>query len=825
MSGFTYSIEDVAGITNGKLHSHEKGEHISSVAIDSRRIHSWKHTLFFALKGKQHDAHNYIPELAAKGCKNFVVSDISSVKNIQNINVIEVDDTLDALQLFASSHRKQFKIPVVAITGSNGKTIVKEWLFQFLKDRFHITRSPKSYNSQVGVPLSVLQLNAESELAIFEAGISMKGEMEKLEKIIQPEMVIITNIGQAHSENFPDNKEKLHEKALLLKNAKSVVYCSDSPEIENEIESNYSSLKKYNWSQKKDAFVKISEVIVFSRHCSVKFIFKGVEYETEIPFTDAASFENCMNALVASLALNSKVEEVIQKPSQLLPVEMRMEQLEGINNCLLINDSYSSDKDSLSIALDLLNQQKHYDKKTVILSDIVQDKTPEEKLYSEIVSLLNQKKISRLIGIGEHIPKFSSGFKGEKLFFSSTDQFLQSEGAGDFSNEVILIKGARKFGFEKITEHLQQKSHETVLEINLDSVAHNLNYYRSKLNPGTKIMAMVKAFSYGSGGAEMAQLLEFNRTDYLAVAYADEGVELRNSGITLPILVMNPEKHSFETMLRYKLEPEIYSGKIFHEFLDAADRNNRSENLFIHIKIDSGMHRLGFTENEIPDLISLLSQNKSVIVRSVFSHLAASDDPAMDDLTKKQISIFKNCTDQIEKAVGYNVLKHILNSAGISRFKESQFDMVRLGIGLYGIGVTDEDKKQLIPASTFKTIISQIKQVKKGENIGYTGKNKTIKDAVIATLPLGYADGFTRHLGNGKGYVLIGGKKAPVIGNVCMDMCMVDISGITGVNEGDEAIIFGAGLPVEEFAINAGTIPYEVLTSISRRVKRVYVRE
>lgn len=824
MSGFSYSLSEITQAINGQLVSGNGEATVHSVVTDSRSVHPLQHAAFFALKGKHHDAHNYIHELIAKGCKTFVVSDEKTIDKKEKVNVVVVKNTTEALQLLAAWHRSRFAVPVIGITGSNGKTIVKEWLYQFLKNHLRIVRSPKSYNSQIGVPLSVMALNESAELGIFEAGISMKGEMEKLEKIIQPSIVILTNIGQAHSENFADNNEKIQEKIKLAAHANTIVYCSDHAEIEQALENNQ-TLKKFSWSQTHDSFVKVTEVVPFTHHCRITFVFNKNTYQTEIPFGDKASLENCMHAITASLALGISAEEVIQKPARLLPVEMRMEQLEGINNCLLINDSYSSDRNSLSIALDAVNRQKNYTRKTVILSDILQDTAPEEKLYHEVLSLLEQKNISRLIGIGKHISKQGEKFNGKKSFFPDTSAFLSSFHPRDFSEEVILIKGARSFEFEKITQILQQKSHETVLEINFDAVARNLNYYRSKLKPGTAVMAMVKAFSYGSGGTEIAQLMEFNRVDYLAVAYADEGVELRKNGITAPVLVMNPEKHSFETIIRYKLEPEIYSFSLLKDFSSALTALRFTGKYPVHIKTDSGMHRLGFMENETEELCRELVKHPNIFVRSVFSHLAASDDPEMDAFTHEQFSAFARMAGQLEKISAEKPLRHILNSGGISRFPEYQCDMVRLGIGLYGIGVTNEDRRELEPASSFKTIISQIRKIKKGDNIGYTGKNKAEKDMLLATLPVGYADGFSRMLGNGKGAVFIRGKLVPVKGNICMDMCMADVTEVEDVREGDEVILFGKELPIEDFATRAGTIPYEVLTSISRRVKRVYIRE
>ena len=825
-----YTVSSITSIVNGTLFG--KGDSnilIKILLIDSRKISNAETSLFFALIGERHDGHNYIYDLYENGIRNFVVSSIpQNIDRFAGSNFILVKDTLIALQQLSAFHRQQFKIPIVGITGSNGKTIVKEWLYQLMREDKNIVRSPKSFNSQVGVPLSVWQISEEHSLGIFEAGISKPSEMKLLSNIIQPTIGIITNIGQAHDENFESQKQKVEEKLKLFLNSEVIIYCKDYTQIHNEIinEEVFHETKAYTWSRKLRADLLIGRITKNDLDTDIQGVFKNDFIGISIPFTDEASIENAIHCWTVMLYLGYENNVIAERMRYLSPIAMRLELNEGINNCSIINDSYNSDLSSLVIALDFLNQQKQHPKKTLVLSDILQSGQTDESLYKEVANLINKKGISRLIGIGESISNQESQFNIEKSFYKSTNDFLQHFNNSFFRDETILLKGARAFGFEAISKVIQQKAHETVLEINLNSIVHNLNYYRSKLNANTKIMAMVKAFSYGSGSFEIANILQFHRVDYLCVAYADEGIELRKAGITLPIMVMNPEEQSYDSMIQYNLEPEIYSLRVLGLFEASLKRSeNKSTKLIpIHIKLDSGMHRLGFDESDINELIVRIKNNKQILIKSIFSHLAASDEGAHDEFTWHQIKKFNLTYDVIKSHFSYPILKHILNSAGISRFPDAQFDMVRLGIGMYGIGVNQAEQVQLQNVSTLKTNISQIKNIPANDTIGYSRKGVALVDMQIATVPIGYADGLSRKLGNGKGKMIVKGKPAPIIGNVCMDMCMIDITNIHA-NENDEVIIFGDNYSIREVAKNADTIPYEILTNVSRRVKRIYFQE
>ena len=838
---------------------------VNDILIDSRRLIRPEGTLFVAIVTNRNDGHLFIEELYSKGVRLFLVSketisnsEIAKWRNSENsaasipsdfATFILVHDTLVALQQLAASHRSQFSYPVIGITGSNGKTIVKEWLYQLLGPDFNIIRSPKSYNSQIGVPLSVWKMVKENGLAIFEAGISRPGEMEKLEEIIKPDFGIITNIGHAHDEQFASAIQKTDEKLRLFKHSKQVVYCSDNELIDRCVKfcDPNRTYSPFSWSRSKPADLEIREVQKTSSQTEITAFFKGEELKFLIPFTDEASIENAIHCFAVMLVLKGSLERRVQKSEEnlafhfslfaalkdrfamLAPIAMRLELKDAINHCSLINDSYNSDINSLSIALDFLNQQNQHKKKTVILSDILQSGRDKNDLYTEIAALLESKGISKLVGIGRDMNKYSPKFTMHKNFYYTTDDFLMHYPVSSFQDESILLKGARLFEFERISNVLQQKAHETVLEINLDAMVHNLNHYRSLLKPGVKVMAMVKAFSYGSGSFEIANLLQFHRADYLAVAFADEGVELRKAGIRLPIMVMSPEEQSLDTLLKYNLEPEIYNLHILELLEETVKRNQTSnqESVRVHLKLDTGMHRLGFQKDDMDELIMKMqteSLHSAITVVSIFSHLAASENPAQDAFTRKQIRLFDTMSSRLISAIGYQVPRHILNSAGISRFTDAQFDMVRLGIGLYGVGMNDEETQKMRNVSTLRTIIIQLKRIQKGETIGYGRKGKVRVDSLIAVIPVGYADGLNRRLGNGAGKVFISGNPAPIIGNICMDLTMVDVTGMN-VKEGDEVEIFGDSHPVTELAQAVGTIPYEVMTGISGRVKRIYYYE
>lgn len=827
-----YQINEIVEIVQGEFYPGTSSRKtVRDILIDSRRLISPNHCMFIALSSKRNNGHHYIEELYEKGIRHFIVSALpQKLKFFEKANFIKVANTLEALQFLTAHHRSTFNIPVIGITGSNGKTIIKEWLYQLMRSDKNIVRSPKSYNSQIGVPLSVWQMNKSHELAIFEAGISETEEMEKLRKIIEPNIGLFTNVGHAHDENFINLQQKAGEKLKLFTKVDTLIYCADHPEIQGVIIRSeiLNRIKAFTWSYKEDADLHNISLEKKSNLTIINGWYQNKELQIQIPYIDDASIENAIHCWVMMLHLGYDQSVIKERMPQLTPIAMRLEMKEGINNCSIINDSYNSDINSLSIALDFLKQQKQHSKKTIILSDILQSGRNELDLYGYISELLESKGIQKLIGIGDSISNNSERFNMEKYFFSSTEEFLNNFPFTSFQNETILIKGARVFEFEQISRALQQKAHETVLEINLNSLINNLNTYRNKLqNPSTKIMAMVKAFSYGSGSFEIANALQFHHVDYLTVAYADEGVELRKAGINTPIMVMNPDWQSFDSIIKHNLEPEIYSFRIL-DFLEKSIKENiipANKPIKIHIKLDTGMHRLGFEENDLDELLKRLKQNKSIYLQSVFSHLAASQNENFDDFTRLQIKRFEKMSlEIISHADDHPVFRHILNSAGISRFPEAQFDMVRLGIGMYGISSDKTERAELENVSTLKSTISQIKRVKTEETIGYNCSAKAHKEMIIAIIPVGYADGISMNLGHGVGKFWINGKFAPIVGSVCMDMCMVDISDIHAV-EGDEVIIFGENYPIWEMADAINTIPYEILTGISRRVKRIYFQE
>jgi alanine racemase len=818
-----YTLHEIKSITGATFVKGNSDAVVQHLSIDSRSSISGL-TFFIAISGVRNNGHNYISDVYASGGRNFLVSEKVDTEAYPDANFLLVEDTTKALQDLAIAHRKKFNIPVIGITGSNGKTIVKEWLSYLLGDSFVVCKNPKSYNSQVGVPLSVWQLNEKHTLGIFEAGISQVGEMEKLRNIIQPDIAVLTNIGQAHDENFLGNEQKIAEKVQLFRFAKRIVYCNDHPIADNIIKNSVASfVTRFTWSKRNNSSLLITKISGEGNGSLIEGLADGHRQHILIPFRDAASVENAITCWLTLIALGKNDEEHRNRFMFLQAVEMRLELKQGINNCTILNDSYNSDLGSLSIAIDYLNQQHRNSKKTLILSDILQSGKQTGQLYKEVAHLIAGKGIQRIIGVGEEIGSQADSFSIEKLFYKSTADFIRDFRNIDFYNEAILLKGARQFGFEKINSLLQNKSHETQLVINLNNLIHNVNYYRGLLKPETRMMAMVKAQSYGSGSYEIASLLQYHRVNYLAVAYADEGVELRKAGITLPIMVMNPERESFDSMLVYQLEPEIYSFEVFHAFIAAAARLSYKDTR-VHLKIDTGMHRLGFLPEEVKQLIAGLKNHPEIRIASVFSHLSASDNPQHDDFTREQIAVFRTACQQIEQEIGYSFLKHICNSGGISRFPEAHFDMVRLGIGMYGIGVHEEEQKKLLPVCTLKTVVSQVKNIKANETVSYNRSGKIMRDSQIAIIPIGYADGFNRRLSNGNGFVWIQEKAVPVIGSVNMDMCMVDVTGMQ-VKAGDEVIVFDDIEKIQQMAKAIGTISYEVLTSISTRVKKVYTQE
>ncbi|MNX55325.1 Alanine racemase [compost metagenome] len=796
----------------------KEGECIDSISIDSRSLQNGPHTLFFALVGPNHDAHSYIKDLIGKGVQNFVVTHIPQDCEKQ-ANFLIVENTVEALQTFAAYYRGLFGFPIIGLTGSNGKTIVKEWLNFLLSPDCNIIRSPKSYNSQVGVPLSVTAINEHHNLGIFEAGISTTSEMGKLQKIIKPSIGILTNIGTAHDEGFADLEEKVKEKMLLFQDPDVVIFQKNDL-IDRCVSA---KSKSFSWSfTNKEAAVFISKKQKVDQNTLIFYHYKGNGFEMKIPFQDDASIENAISCLMVLLYLEYDEKTIQNRMELLYPVEMRLKVKNGINNCSIIDDSYNSDFQSLKIALDFLENQKQYQKKTLILSDIFQSGLSNEALYSKVAHLIVSNKITRVIGIGETISAFKDKF-ASGIFFKNTAEFLDSFDSLDFGNETILIKGARTFQFEAIVAALEEKTHETVLEINLNAISHNLNFFKSNLKPTTKMMVMVKAFGYGSGGFEIAKLLEHHKVDYLGVAFADEGISLKTAGIKLPIMVLNPESNSFQAIIQHQLEPEIYSLKGLHAFLKIAEQK-KLKHFPIHIKLDTGMHRLGFEANTIEDLIATLKGNDTVKVRSILSHMATSDEAAHANFANAQIDLFEKLSSKLIQELGIQPIRHILNTSGISNFPNAQYDMVRLGIGLYGVSNDSEEQKLLENVSTLKSVISQIRTISAGESVGYGRRFMAEKPTKIATIPIGYADGIARAWGNGVGFVTIKNEKASILGSVCMDMLMVDVTGID-CREGDAVVIFGESPTVNEMAHKLNTIPYEILTSISQRVKRVFYRE
>lgn len=825
-----YTIKQIADITKGKSIQHNTLNDPAHLLLDSRKLIFPGKTIFFAVATPHRNGIEFIEELYKKGVQNFVIDQPDfTIDSFEKANFIVVENTINALQALAAHHRNKFHFPVIGITGSNGKTIVKEWLNLLLNMDFSIVRSPKSYNSQIGAALSVLQMNEQNTLGIFEAGISMPGEMEKLEKIIHPQLGIITNIGEAHSEGFENNLQKAQEKLKLFTHSAVLIFCSDYDEINSaasELKNKNDEIRFFIWSRKKDASLKIISVEKTKNISAIKAVFKNKELHITVPFIDEASIENAITCWCVLLYLNIDEQKIAERMQQIHPVEMRLELKEGINNCSIINDSYSSDINSLKIALDFLHQQKQHQNQTVILSDILQSGKDENELYAEVASLLKQKNIEKLIAIGPAISRQHQQFDllKEKYFFTSVEEFKKHFYIIHFSDETILLKGARVFEFEQISRLLEQKVHQTILSIDLNAIAHNLKQYRQLLNPGVKIMAVVKAFSYGSGSYEIANLLQFNKVDYLAVAYADEGVELRKAGITMPVMVMNPEENSFNTLVQYNLEPEIFSIALLFSFKKYL-QSSAIKNYPIHIKLDTGMHRLGIEKDDMDIFIEALQEDTSIKVQSIFSHLVASEDEKEDAFTQQQAKIFLECCKKLENALGYFFLKHIANTSGASRHKDLQLDMIRTGIGLYGIDANEKMQRQLKNVSTLTTTISQIKKVKAGKTVGYGRKAVLQKDSVIATVRIGYADGYPRMLSNGIGKMLVSNTLVPVVGNVCMDMTMLDVTGVTNINEGDPVIVFGEQLPLQKIAEWCNTIPYEIMTGISQRVKRIYFEE
>lgn len=817
-----YSIKEIVKIL-GASSIGGGSRYVDNITIDSRKLLLAETCLFIAIKGDRNDGHDYVASLYDKGVRSFMVDNFRDDYNsFKDASFIIVHDSLTSFHLFTAYHRSQFSYPLIAITGSNGKTIVKEWLYHMLMPSKKVVRSPRSYNSQVGVPLSLCLMDDSDDIAIIEAGISQKNEMSKLERIIKPDIGIFTNLGLAHNENFDSDIEKLREKLLLFKDVKLLISCIDDDVLAKELKSSFESSRLLTWSSKGNGDADIIVHILNNKLNSneVRISYKEKEFIIDIPFGDEASFQNCLNSVVCLMYLSYDELYIKERVKALNPVAMRLEIKEGVNDSVIVNDYYNSDISSLSIAIDIMDRQSAGKTKTIIISDFLESGYQPERLYSELADLIKVKAIDKLIGIGNNISKFQAIFPDNSIFFASTSDFVESFSRAMFKKEVILLRAAREFHFEEISSLLQKKVHRTVLEVDLNALENNLNYYRSLLEPETAITVMVKAFSYGNGLVDVANLLEYNRVDYLAVAIADEGIALRRAGVKLPVIVMNPEEYSFALMIEYDLEPEIYSYKQLYAFADTLERSGVSS-YPIHVKLDTGMHRMGFVEEDILLLIKYFKSNKLFFIRSIFSHLAASDESIHDEYTQEQIGNFEKWSSLLCAAFDYKVLRHLLNSSGIERFTSAQFDMVRLGIGLYGLSSTNE---KLENVSTLKTTISQIKELTKGSTVGYSRKAVLERDSRIGIIPIGYADGFNRKLGNGLGSVLVNGDLAPIIGNICMDMCMIDLTGVEA-QEGDSVIIFGKDYSARILAEQLDTIPYEIITSISERVKRVYISE
>ena len=824
----TYTIEKITTLIGARRYGNADAN-IGFLLTDSRSLCFPEETLFFALKTERHDGHAYIPELYRRGVRNFVVTGMPEgyADGYPEANFLKVTDARKALQRLAERHRDEFNVPVVGITGSNGKTVVKEWLYQLLSPYKYVTRSPRSYNSQTGVPLSVWLMNEQTEVGIFEACISQSGEMQALRDIIQPTIAVLTNIGAAHQENFASKEEKCREKTVLFHDAETIVYNADDELIRRTVaESAYKGEQLYYSMTDKKAPVFIADVTKGDTSTTVTYVYRqGYEEKYTIPFIDDASVANSITCAVVALKLGLSAGELAGGMARLEPVAMRMEVKQGRHGCTLINDSYNSDVNSLDIALDFMNRRPDHQgrRRTLILSDIFQSGETAADLYREVGSLVKKRGVQKFIGIGPELSQHSRAIPvAEKFFFSSVDAFLRSEVFRSMRDEVILIKGARAFGFDRITDLMVQKVHETVLEVNLGALVENLNYYRSFMKPETKLVCMIKADAYGAGSVEIAKTLQDHRVDYLAVAVAAEGATLRRNGITANIRIMNPEMTAFKTMFDYDLEPEVYSFRLLDALIKAAEKEGITD-YPVHIKIDTGMHRLGFDPlHDMDALINRLKHQSAVIPRSVFSHFVGSDSDSFDDFSAHQFELFDKASKQLQAAFKHKILRHIDNSAGIEHFPNRQLDMCRLGLGLYGI---DSRNNEIIhTVSTLKTTILQLRRVPAGDTVGYSRKGTIDHDSVIAAIPIGYADGLNRHLGNRRGYCLVNGKRAGYVGNICMDVAMIDVTGID-CKEGDTVEIFGEHLPVTVLSDILDTIPYEVLTCISNRVKRVYFQD
>ncbi|TVR82347.1 MAG: bifunctional UDP-N-acetylmuramoyl-tripeptide:D-alanyl-D-alanine ligase/alanine racemase [Chitinophagaceae bacterium] len=829
-----FTIKEIAEITNAKTFGYSHNRVIQSFLTDSRQLTDPENTLFFAWKGKRQDGHRYIQSLYEKGVRAFFTEKKVDVNEYPDAVFLSSENIIDSLQKIAAHYRQQFNFPVIAITGSNGKTIVKEWLNFILSSFYTISRSPASYNSQTGVPLSVLKTNNTHNLGIFEAGISQTGEMEKLENILKPKIGVLTNIGSAHDSGFKSLKEKAAEKMQLFKGSETFIYCSDYAVIEETpfLKNFRGSVIDWSMQRKGAYFAEIKKIP--NNQLKISAAAHDDKIEVVIPFCDAASAENAIHTLYVCYTLGLWNEKKLKELFSALPqLKMRLEIREGKNNNVLIDDSYNNDLTALLIALDYAKSQRQKQLHTLILSDLTEDSQKPEIVYKEILRVLEAKEIDKFIAIGDKwstfLKKHTEKYPFKVSVFQEVQSFLQSAEANAINDSCVLIKGARKYQFEKITSFFQKQVHRTRLEINLDNLAHNLNYFQTLVPADTKLMVMVKALGYGSGAEEISSFLEWQGIHYLAVAYTDEGINLKKQNIKLPIMVMSPDYDALESVIAYRLEPELYSFEVLNEFEKKLEDMLVYEDIPlpypVHIKIDTGMHRLGFMPEETEKLSKRIQKKKLLKIQSVFSHLSAADNPEKKEFTRTQLSVFENACADIRKTYPHPFLMHILNSSGISFYPEKAYDMVRLGIGLYGFDSNELHYKNLKNVHALKTSVLQVKNLKKDSSIGYTGENYLRKDSKIATIAIGYADGFNRLLGNGNWQVLIKNQFCPTIGNICMDMAMVDVTNVEDVEVGDEVIVFENREAILKMASQNHTIPYEVLTSLSPRIKRVYLKE
>ncbi len=796
------------------LISNDLSSKISELVYDSRKVNNPDESLFFALKATR-DGHDFIPDAYKKGIRNFVISNpVAFFEGKNDVNVIQVDNVLQFMQELVAYHRKQFQYPIIGITGSNGKSIVKAWLFQLLIPEKKVYQSPKSYNSQLGVALSLWNLGPQYDLAIIEAGISEPGEMSSLQKMIQPNIGIFTNIGVAHSQNFSSKLEKLKEKMKLFSQVDTLIAGSDYIDTE-QIDHN---IRLVTWGRTDRDQIQLIQEETHNQLSKLKIRIGEVICICQVPFTDRASIENIMSCIACMYFMGYDAETIVERIQNLKPLEMRLQLKKGINNSSIIDDSYSNDLASLKISLEFLNQQNQHNSKTLILSEM-EGLAESEKLQQKLIALLNSSELQKFIWVGNKYPWLKDIEIDLMKEYATTEEFLEHLTELNLSDESILIKGARKFQFERIVQRLALRSHGTVLEINLNAISNNLMLYRSLIPKNVKLMAMVKAFSYGSGSFEVANLLQFSKVDYLTVAFADEGVELRTAGIALPIMVLSPDRDTFQSLIQHNLEPEVYSMDFLHEFIEFLEEQKIND-FKIHLKLDTGMHRLGFFPSEIDAVVEKLKSQKQVRVQSFFTHLVASGDSNQDEFTASQISSYLTAAQKLEQGLGYKFIKHVANTSAIVRWPQAHLDMVRLGIGLYGVDM-DKNLMNLEQVSCLKTTVTQIKELPAGETVGYDRKGVLSRDSKIATVKIGYADGYARRFGNSVGKMQINGFLAPTVGNICMDMCMLDVTG-QDVQVGDEVLVFP---DLMQAASDIGTIPYELLVNISSRVKRVYYYE